>query len=186
MIYFWVFIIFVVVAAVVMSFSEAKEAKKRENIILNLPDFTITDKYISGSSGVSVAFDSKRKKVCFIDKELKVSIYDFGDILASEIEEDGETIIKKSVSGTLGRALVGGILTGGIGALVGGLTATGKQKEKIKSINLKITVNDLSNPIYKLNFLNIEAKRGSLVYKSAYEQVEKWHGIFSVLVNQKS
>jgi len=183
---FWIVIVIFIVIVVVGVFTKLMEEKKRGDIISNLTDFSAADKYISQGPGVSVALDTQRKKVCFLDKNNKPAFYNFADILTSEIDIDGETVLKQSVTGTLGRAIVGGVLTGGIGVLVGGLTASKKQKDKIKSINLKITVNDMSNPIYKINFLNTEAKKGSFIYNTSYSQVERWHGVFSALINQNS
>lgn len=191
--YFWIIFVAVIIVAAIFQFIESeKEKKKRGDIFSNLADFEATDKYVSQNAGISVAFDSKRKKVAFLSKTCETVFYSYKDILTSEIEIDGETTTitktKKSTTSVVGRALIGGILTGGIGAVIGGLTgkssSSSKQKDKIRSINLKITVNDLSNPIHKINFLNIVTKKGSFIYKVANEQVEKWHGIFSVLINQ--
>ena len=48
--------------------------------------------------------------------------------------------------------------------------------EKIKNIDLKIIINDTETPVFRINFLNIETKKGSLIYKNAYKNAEIWHG----------
>ncbi len=52
------------------------------------------------------------------------SIFEFSNLLNFELLEDGETITK----GGLGRAVAGGLLFGGVGAIVGGVTG-GKKKQ---------------------------------------------------------
>lgn len=56
-------------------------------------------------------------------------IYNYSDIVDFELLEDGEFIVK----GRLGRAVVGGVLFGGIGAVVGGVTG-GKKSKSIRNI----------------------------------------------------
>lgn len=53
------------------------------------------------------------------------TIYSFNDIIDYEINEDGETVSK----GGLGNAVAGGLLFGGVGAIVGGVT--GKKKQNL-------------------------------------------------------
>ncbi|EPZ54444.1 hypothetical protein H477_3583 [[Clostridium] sordellii ATCC 9714] len=50
-------------------------------------------------------------------------MYNYKDIIEFELLEDGESITK----GGLGRAVAGGVLLGGVGAIVGGVTGIEKQ-----------------------------------------------------------
>ena len=150
----------------------------------NLNDFKADNYYLSTSSGVSLGFDNKRKKICLLDKMHMPSIFDYNKILQCEVLIDGETVLKSSTSGTIGRTLLGGILGGGIGAIIGGTTGSKTQKETISSIDLKIIVNDTANPVHRINFLNLKTKKGSLIYKPAYSSAEHWHGIISGLIRQ--
>ena len=54
-----------------------------------------------------------------------MKVYKCQDILDFELLEDGNSVIK----GGLGRAVVGGALFGGVGAIVGGTTGGRKQKK---------------------------------------------------------
>lgn len=73
--------------------------------------------------------------------------FTFGNVVSCEIEEDGavQTSIKKK---GLGRAVVGGILFGGAGAIVGATTGSSKIIEKpiINSLNLKVDLVDVMMP----------------------------------------
>lgn len=74
-----------------------------------------------------------------------------------------ETVSKTSTGSMLGRALVGGVLLGPVGAVVGGATAKRKTEAtpvyktvykdevKIKYV-VQITVNDLNNPVRSVMF----------------------------------
>ena len=77
--------------------------------------------------GNFIAFDDNQKKWATLSSfRGKIQqIYSYDDIIDFELLEDGTSV----ASGGLGRALVGGALFGGAGAIVGGVT--GKRKLKI-------------------------------------------------------
>ena len=156
---------------------------KSKEVFQNLTNFDAIDKYLSDTSGISIAYDSNRKKICLL-VEHKAELYEYKDIIQSELDIDGETVLKQSISGTIGRSVVGGVLGGGVGALIGGTTGAKTGKEKIKRIDLKITVNNTKSPIYRVNFMNTEAKKGGLIYNMSYSEAEKWHGIMTTLIKQ--
>ena len=157
--------------------------KKSKEAFENIKHFNTTDKYLSETSGVSIGYDEKRKKICFLI-EHKAKLYDYKDIIQSELDIDGETVLKQSITGTLGRSVIGGVLAGGVGAIIGGTTGSKIGKEKIKKIDLKITVNNTKNPIHRINFMNFKTKKGGSIYNVNYEVAEKWHGIITALIKQ--
>lgn len=83
--------------------------------------------------------------------------YDFADIVECRLIDklQGETILttKTSTGSMIGRAVVGGVLTGGVGAVVG--AATAKQKTIAKptgnnDFEIMLSVNSIKNPIVKI------------------------------------
>lgn len=175
-----------ILALIVVIFGIRKDSenkKKSISVFETLDDFDCTHKQISESSGVSIGYDGVRKKICILSNH-KALIYECKDIIQSELDVDGETVLKQSISGTIGRSVVGGIFGGGVGAIIGGTTGSKKGKEKVKKIDLKITVLNTQNPVYRINFLNLEVKKGGSLYNMMYEKAEKWHGIISILIKQ--
>lgn len=92
------------------------------------------------------------------------TLYNYEQIVDFKLLEDGNTIS----SGGLGRALVGGALFGGVGAIVGGVTGGKTAKNILTSLEVVIT---LDNP-YR-NIINVKCmptgmtcKSGSLLYKT--------------------
>lgn len=71
------------------------------------------------------------------------------DISNLEIIQNNEVI----KSGGIGRAIVGGILAGGVGAIVGASTV--KQKEQIKNIGIKFITKDIQNPVVRLELYSV-------------------------------
>lgn len=174
----------IVLMAIFTAYNNHKHEKKAQAVFESMDGFKFNEIYLSGSQGISLAYDSSQKKICFLDANHEPKIYDYKDILESILIIDGETISKQSTTGTVGRAVLGGLIAGGTGAIIGGVTSSKKNEEKVTSIDLKVAVNDSKTPFYKVNFLNLESKKGSSLYNVAYEQGERWHGIIATLIRQ--
>ena len=92
-----------------------------------------------------------------------LTVFEYSDIVSYELLEDGESITK----GGLGRAVTGGVLFGGVGAIVGGVTGKKKTKKEINEFRIKIITKHEMNPEIYINFLTAgSVKTGSILYKS--------------------
>jgi hypothetical protein len=111
--------------------------------------------------------------------------FDFKDILESIIIEDGQDLTTTSRSSQVGRALVGAVLAGGVGAIIGGAGATQEHKTEVNSITLKIVVNDIKNPSFPIEFLTENTTtKGSDSYKFAMNNATRCHDTISVIIRQ--
>ena len=97
------------------------------------------------------------------------SIFEFSNLLNFELLEDGETITK----GGLGRAIAGGLLFGGVGAIVGGVTGGKKSKGVCNSMRLKITLRNCHCSMVYIPFIMNETKTKSFVYKLAQSSAQE-------------
>ncbi len=96
------------------------------------------------------------------------NLFNFSDLLSFELLEDGESVVK----GGLGRAITGGLLFGGIGALVGGATGKKKTKNICKSMRLKVTLRNTYTDSVHVEFLMSEVKTQSSTYKGIRVKAE--------------
>lgn len=165
---------------------DKKHKDESKNVFTTLKDFKPDSYYLSETSGISFSYDNERKMICFLDASHKPTFYTYNSILQCEVVEDGVSILKSSTTSTIGRSILGGILGGGVGAIIGGTTSSKAQNVEVSSLDLKIIVNDPKNPIYKINFLNFKVKKNSLLYKEYYPKIEHWHALISGLIKQGS
>lgn len=114
-------------------------------------------------------FNEREKKLWLCQTE-----YSFDEVIDVEIEDittqhttGGDIITKTKTANMVGRAIVGGILTGGVGAIIGGATAkkestvTPTEIRTIHIYNLLVTTNNISNPLITIPFF----ENASLVQK---------------------
>ena len=135
--------------------------------------------------GNYIHIDETNKLVAFpsaFGKIDKVAIYNYSEILGCDVLEDGQSISK----GGLGRAVAGGLLFGGVGAIVGGVTGSKKTKQIINSMKVKITVNDISNPTQYISLIESETKSTSFMYSTAKNNAEQIVSLINIIINDNN
>lgn len=135
--------------------------------------------------GTFIEFDDNKKQWLipdgFMGKKKNPKIYNYSDIVDFELLEDGETITK----GGLGRAVAGGLLFGGVGAVVGGVTGGKKSKSVCNSLKIKITVRNMNNPVIYINFLTAPAKKDSFTYKTMYKSAQECLSVLQLICDSQ-
>lgn len=71
---------------------------------------------------------------------------DLEKVIQVEFIQYVDTVNKVSSGSAISRAIVGGVIAGGVGALVGGSTAKSKTTSKVNKISFKFKINDMQNP----------------------------------------
>lgn len=83
-------------------------------------------------------------------------IFNYSDIIQVSYEENGSQLYTKSAGRTIGGAIVGGVLMGGAGAVVGGLSGASKQNKEIRNMDIKILLRSTSKTSCVLHFKDVE------------------------------
>ena len=91
-------------------------------------------------------------------------VYSFDDIVDYELVIDGVSI---------GRALVGGAVFGGVGAVIGGTTGKKSQKEMIKKMYIRITLNHTYDTYTEISLISADTKKGSFLYNTMTDCANK-------------
>ncbi|MCC0752919.1 DUF4428 domain-containing protein [Clostridioides sp. ZZV13-5731] len=120
-----------------------------------------------------IEFDEDNKKWLVSKKSINDKktpiIHSYEDIVEFELLENGETVTK----GGIGRALAGGILFGEAGAIVGGITGKKTTRKVVDTFKIKITINNIDNPIEYIELINKKTKTNSSAYEKAYKDAHK-------------
>lgn len=135
-----------------------RDKAHEKNIAELKPDKVIrADKVLDN---VAIYISNFKKQVLFVSliSNIRV-IYYFDELIECSIEEDGVTI----ESGGVGRAVVGGVLAGGVGAVVG--AATRSSKPTTLSLSVRLVTRNLDRPLYKISIIKEATKRDSPEYR---------------------
>lgn len=97
-----------------------------------------------------------------------------------ELLEDGMSITK----GGLGNAVVGGVLFGSVGAMVGGMTGARKTSSKCTNLMIKITVNNVSEPVEYIKLISSPIDKRSAAYKKAFFNAQQILSMLQVICSQ--
>lgn len=119
--------------------------------------------------------------------EAKIHKIQISDISEIKIVIDSETVTTTTKKGVIKRAVVGGALLGGAGAVVGALTAssTGQSKDLISSISLELSLNNASEPFLTVVFQSGMAKPKKECAEEL-KKVNEWNSIISMAIKKKS
>jgi len=136
----------------------------------------------------SISFDFNNKEIAIADAYTNtLKFINFNQIIDCEIIEDKTTIIRRDV----GRAIAGGVLLAGAGAIIGAGTRSSSKiagvivgantrstSEIVKNLAVRIITNDISDSMLMITLINIDTKRDSINYKNKMESAQ---GIYSTL-----
>lgn len=149
----WISIIVVgAIFVIVIQFNNRAERKSKLAIAnSSVKDFQTSTKIESDDALFLFAIDNENRKVMIVlannnETNARTRIVNFSDIISVDLLEDSNTIFSKSTMRTIGGGLVGGVLAGGAGAIVGGLSGNNKGKREVSRISVKLLVRNQDVP----------------------------------------
>lgn len=140
----------------------------REMLAVKAENQALIDNFVPTKKIKKVAFDDKNHYLLIQRKRNDAEIYRYDQLVSYELLEDGESVSK----GGLGRAAVGGVLFGGVGAIVGSVTGGKKTKSNCTSLEVKVTIRNSPRQTLYLQFITIETPKRGIVYKSMYKAAQ--------------
>ena len=129
---------------------------------------------VKGAGNYLFAMDSFFKMLVIISKNMHRS-FNYSDIIEVSYIENGDTMFTKSTGRTIGGAIVGGVLMGGAGAVVGGLSGDTKKKKEVKNMDVKILLRSTEETSCVLHFMESSSPLNSkdASFNARYEEFLK-------------
>lgn len=143
--------------------------------------FSATKKVGTLFSGIHIDERSKSFKLVGA-REFTTKTFDYSDLIDCELLEDGHSIIKTTA---LPKAIAGGLLFGGIGAVVGGVTGKKTENKYCNKLTVKFTVRNCRH--YSINFdlIRKKTKKDSSDYKKAFNTAQKMISAAKVIQSEQ-
>ena len=129
-----------------------------------------------GTINVRYIVDDVNKKVLISNTSSNFSAIPFSAIIGCEMLTDSE------VTGGVGRAVVGGILAGGVGAIVGATTA----KKKVKSYKVVIYTSSIKHSAYTINLIETEMSTSNVDYQNAVKFAADINASIKAIIEQNN
>lgn len=90
-------------------------------------------------------------------------VFKFDELVDYNLIENGQTVVQGGIS--IKRAAAGGILLGGAGMILGGLTGKKKIEDHATEMRIVFKVKGLNEGTYEINLLHKPIKKDTLTYK---------------------
>ena len=156
---FWIFMGVLIVVSVifmlVMDYRNRKAATSYEEKARELPDFDPNDVYVSPKNFCGIAIDVDRREIALLERS-DIRRFGVSSIIACELLEDDFQLAYVNRGSQLTGAAVGGVLLGGVGAVIGGLSGSKRSVKRIKTMTLRFVTDDFDKPNHDILLLKEE------------------------------
>lgn len=109
-------------------------------------------------------------------------IYDLTDLVSYELLQDGDALTSGGLG--IGRALVGGALVGGTGALLGGLTKKKQTSKVTHNLQIRLANSATKEPTTFITFIDKKTKNKSKKYKLAIKSARETLDVLDIMTNE--
>jgi len=156
---FFLIVVLIAVFIIILSIINIGKNKKNKKAFADLQN---TDSRFSGAKlfdfiNTSFILISESGFIALKSLDMKeLKILNIKDITGFEVLTDGKAVAN------IGGAVAGGILFGGIGAIIGGM----QQQEKITKMSFLFKTNDFNNPNIEIPVIALSVKKGSFEHKA--------------------
>ena len=108
-------------------------------------------------------------------------LFHFADLIDFELLEDGVSITK----GGLGSAVVGGMLFGGVGAIVGGGLGK-KQQDVCQKMTISIHLRNSFTPGFEIPLVTAETKKSGFIYRNTKDSAAKIITVLTMIADSQN
>ncbi|WP_367846554.1 hypothetical protein [Rhodoferax sp. WC2427] len=156
-----------------------------------VPNFVVGQHVIGVDSESGILLDHQGGTILVFDTFGKrLSVLPESALLACDVMEDGNTVstLTTSRSSQLVGAAVGGLVFGGVGAVVGALSGKKKSisRNDLSEISLRLTVADRISPSYRITLFKVAKPvlKSSTQGRRAIRSAEEAEGLLQIIMQQ--
>lgn len=167
-------IIFIGIMIILVTTQSATE-NKLSTKLSSIHQFTPSASYVSTISKHGIAIDIERRKIAIARTGLP-TVIDFADIVAVELVRDNNSVHKTNRGSQFTGAAVGAVLLGPVGLIVGGLSGSKRQENKIKRLSLRLYTKNILSPIQEMVFIEAPGGIDTHLLNDMIKTAELWYG----------
>lgn len=109
------------------------------------------------------------------------------NVMSVELIEDNNSIIKTDRGSQAVGAITGGLLLGGVGAIVGGVTGSKKSITTVTQLKVTILFNDINHMVSEIIYIDYPngIEKNEINYKDYIERAKKWTHAIEILMKNE-
>jgi len=180
-------VIAVIVVAIIGAIADGEKKQAVTKYIETIPDFAAQFVCVASDNTTALAIDDSAKRLCLVVRQgaqLLHRVIPYGELIASEVHEDGHVVSTASRSSQVAGAVVGGVLLGGVGAAVGALSGKRKETGRVSRVELRLMVESMALPTHTVAFQSIETERNGVVHAQASRLARDWQSRMESVIRQ--
>lgn len=161
---------------------EAKRTQAMEGMTTEafVPDKSLLKISKKNAEVIGLAINAERSMLCLVQGET-IRHFDTADLIASEVLVDGKMVTRTSRASQFAGFAIGGLLFGGVGSVVGGLSGKTVTQKEVKDVRLRLMVNDLEDPFHVVEMMDASLIRPP----KAIAQATEWQDLLSAIIRIK-
>ena len=178
-----VFIFIVVVGLIIWAVMAASKAKAAKQALKDafLGSHEGWDAYVTPDLEQVIAIDHDGRRVAVGSLADPIEVK-WEDVASCEVERNGQSITATNRGSQVMGAAVGGLLLGPAGLLLGGLTGSKRNVEKVSELSLKVMIDHRAAPLHRIIFVKLPGdgiKPDSAMLKPIIQRLEHFHALLS-------
>ena len=181
-----ILVVAIIVALILHSMKAKKVKGSHETALAQIPDFKPAVHLGNSSDTPGIALDPQSERFAILHPNGELKLFKFSQLVAVDVEKNGVSLQKTNRGSQVMGAAVGAILLGPVGLLLGGLTGSKRNVEKVRRLSIKIFTDDLISPVTEIIFFNSPSgsdPNGFLV-RTAAQLLDEWHGRFLTIIQR--
>lgn len=183
------FVLFLIVLVGIVAVAKSIKERHSEN------KMTRALAHVNGQPSAAVLMSANCRAGIAINREataismaggnwINTEVFEASDVLSAELYIDGECETRTSRTSQAAGVLVGGLLLGGVGLVIGGLTGKKKSRHMVSSIILRVMVNDADNPLHEVSLLARELRKDSPQAQKLIDTARTFHAKIDLMIKR--
>ena len=181
----FVIVLIILMVGVLILFLGATPQKKKDTpSTSDSQEFIPSQVYLDSGGGNGIAINEATKRLCLMKSADAAPRYFLSkDLLASVVSKNGAFLLKKFRTVPTEMVALATQLEPQLNAMVANEASGPSQPNQTQKIDLWLLVNDEKEPIYLVNFLDMDAKEGGVIYDKAMNNAKHWHHLLSGFID---
>ena len=181
---FTIVLIILVIGLFMLYLGSTPTKKEDTSSDLNSQEFIPSQVYLDSGGGNGIAINETTKKLCIMKSADAAPRYFFSkDLLASVLSKNGAFLLQRFRTVPAGIVALVKQLEPQLNTMVTSEASEPSQSNQTQKIDLWLLVNDEEEPIHVVNFLDMDAKEGGVIYVKAMNNAKHWHHLLSGFVD---